>query len=295
MTVPAGDMRLAQAFEEQRPRLVRLAYATLGSLADAEDCVQEAWLRLQAARDRTEIRDVPAWLTTTVSRLALDVLGSARTRREQYVGEWLPEPVVQDINAADPADRVSLDESVSMALLVVLERLSAAERTAFLLHDVFSLSFDEVAGVVGRTPAAVRQLASRARRHVESGRPRLPPTHGEQREVVAAFAAACQAGDLGRLVTLLDPDVTWRGDGGGKVPTFSVRPGARGVAGMLVTAFREPPRAVTMALVNGSPGLVLRDCYGFLTVIAFSVDAGRIVAIDVVRNPDKLTAVPEPG
>jgi RNA polymerase sigma-70 factor, ECF subfamily len=295
MTAPAGDTQLAGAFEEQRPRLVRLAYATLGSLADAEDCVQEAWLRLQRAQDQSEIRDVPAWLTTTVSRLALDVLGSARARREQYVGEWLPEPVVADIDAADPADRVTLDESVSMALLVVLERLSAAERTAFLLHDVFSLSFDEIAGVVGRTPAAVRQLASRARRHVESGRPRLPPTHAEQREVVAAFAAACQAGDLERLITLLDPGVTWRGDGGGKVPTFSVRPGAHSVASMLVTAFTEPPQAVRMALVNGAPGLVIRDCYGFLTVVAFTVDAGRIVTIDVVRNPDKLTAVPEPG
>jgi RNA polymerase sigma-70 factor, ECF subfamily len=295
MTVPAGDMQLAQAFEEQRPRLVRVAYATLGSLADAEDCVQEAWLRLQRAQDRTEIRDVAAWLTTTVSRIALDVLGSARARREQYVGEWLPEPIVADIDAADPADRVTLDESVSMALLVVLERLSAAERTAFLLHDVFGLSFDEVADVVGRSPAAVRQLASRARRDVESGRPRLPPTLAEQREVVTAFAAACQAGDLGRLVTLLDPDVIWRGDGGGKVPTFPPVRGAAGVARQLVMVLEQPPIALRVALVNGTPGLVLRDAFGFLTVIAFTVDAGRITAIDSVRNPDKLTTVPDPG
>jgi RNA polymerase sigma-70 factor, ECF subfamily len=289
-TAAPGDERLAQAFEQQRPRLVRLAYATLGSLTDAEDCVQEAWLRLQRAQDRTEIRDVAAWLTTTVSRLALDVLGSARARREQYVGEWLPEPIVEDIDA-DPADRVTLDESVSMALLVVLERLSAAERTAFLLHDVFSLSFEEIAGVVGRSPAAVRQLASRARRHVESGRPKLPPTNAEQRAVVTAFAAACQAGDLERLVALLDPDVSWRGDGGGKVPTFGYQRGAGKVARTLITVLQNPPLAIRVALVNGAPGLVLRDAYGFLTVIAFTVDAGRITAIDSVRNPEKLTTV----
>jgi RNA polymerase sigma-70 factor (ECF subfamily) len=287
-------VRLAQAFEEQRPRLVRLAYATLGSMADVEDCVQEAWLRLQRAQDRAEIRDVAAWLTTTVSRLALDVLGSARARREQYVGEWLPEPIVEDIDAADPADRVTLDESVNMALLVVLERLSAAERTAFLLHDVFSLSFEEIASVVGRSPAAVRQLASRARRHVESGRPKLPPTLAEQREVVAAFAAASHAGDLERLVTLLDPDVTWRGDGGGKVPTFPQQRGADRVARSLIMVFQQPPMAVRMALVNGAPGLVLRDAYGFLTVMAVTVDAGRITAINSVRNPEKLTTVPLP-
>jgi len=286
---------LTRAFEAQRRRLVRVAYATLGSLADAEDCVQEAWLRLQRAQDRTEIRDVGAWLTTTVSRLALDTLGSARARREQYVGDWLPEPIVEDLDTADPADRVTLDESVSMALLVVLERLSAAERTAFLLHDVFSLSFDEIASVVGRSPAAVRQLASRARRHVESGRPKLPPTLAEQREVVAAFMAACQAGDLERLVGLLDPGVTWRGDGGGQVPTFGVLSGAPGVARRLLMLHEYPPQASRMALVNGAPGVVMRDGFGFLTVISFTVDGGRIVSIDAVRNPDKLTGVPDPG
>jgi RNA polymerase sigma-70 factor (ECF subfamily) len=294
VTAGAADGQLTEAFEAQRPRLVRLAYATLGSLADAEDCVQEAWLRLQRAQERTEIRDVAAWLTTTVSRLALDALGSARARRERYVGEWLPEPIVEDIDAADPADRVTLDESVSTALLVVLERLSAPERTAFVLHDVFSISFEEVADIVGRSPAAVRQLASRARRHVEEGRPRLPPTRAEQREIVTAFAAATQAGDLERLVTLLDPDVVWRGDGGGKVPTFGVQMGALEVARRLVTTFKHPPQASTIALVNGAPGIVLRDAVGFLTVVSFTVDAGRIVSIDTVRNPDKLTGVPQP-
>jgi RNA polymerase sigma-70 factor (ECF subfamily) len=291
----AGDDQLTLAFEQQRPRLVRLAYATLGSLADAEDCVQEAWLRLQRAQDRTQIRDIGAWLTTTVSRLALDVLSSARARREQYVGEWLPEPIVEDLDA-DPADRVTLDESVSMALLLVLERLTAAERTAFLLHDVFSLPFEQIGDIVGRSPAAVRQLASRARRHVENGRPKLAPTNAEQHAVVAAFMAACQAGDLEQLVGLLDPDVTWRGDGGGKVPTFGgVQRGAHSVASQLLMAFQHPPQAIRMALVNGAPGLVLRDVAGFLTVISFTVDGGQITSIDAVRNPDKLTAVPDPA
>jgi RNA polymerase sigma-70 factor, ECF subfamily len=292
---PAEDEQLTRVFQEQRRRLVRVAYATLGSLTDAEDCVQEAWLRLQRASERDEIRDVPAWLTTTVSRLALDTLGSARARREQYVGDWLPEPIVEDLDAADPADRVTLDESVSMALLLVLERLSAAERTAFLLHDVFSMPFEEIAGVVGRSPAAVRQLASRARRHVESGRPKLPPTSAEQHEVVVAFMAACQAGDLERLVELLDPDVTWRGDGGGKVPTFPVRRGLDDVAKQLLLVFQLPPRAMKMALVNGAPGVVIRDGLGYLTVISVTIDGGRIVSMDAIRNPDKLTSVPDPA
>jgi RNA polymerase sigma factor (sigma-70 family) len=149
--VTKPDDALSRAFEVHRPRLLRVAYATVGSVYEAEDCVQEAWLRLQA-QDPASIRDLGAWLTTTVSRLAYDALGSARARRERYVGPWLPEPLVEGLADNDPADRVTLDESVSMALLVVLERLSPAERTAFLLHDVFGLAFEEVAGVVGRTP-----------------------------------------------------------------------------------------------------------------------------------------------
>ena len=192
--------RLLREFTANRAHLARVAYATLGSLTEAEDCAQEAWLRLQRQADPGTIQNVAAWLTTTVSRIALDTLGSARARRERYVGPWLPEPLVQDIDAADPADRVTLDESVSMALLVVLERLSAAERTAFLLSDIFGMTSDEIGEVVGRSPAAVRQLASRARKHVEDGRPRFPPTTAEQRELVTAFAAACSDGNLESLV-----------------------------------------------------------------------------------------------
>ena len=264
-------------------------------MSEAEDCVQEAWLRLQA-QDPASIRDIGAWLTTTVSRLAYDTLGSARARRERYVGPWLPEPLVESLGDDDPADRVTLDESVSMALLVVLERLSPAERTAFLLHDVFGLAFEEVAGVVGRTPAAVRQLASRARRHVEDGRPRFPPTPAQQRRLVAAFAEACGGGDMEQLVALLDPDVVWRADGGGKVSAaHPAAAGARNVARWLLALARRPPRSLRMATVNGAPGLVMRDGDGVLTVIAFTIDAGRITALDVMRNPDKLTAVPDPG
>jgi RNA polymerase sigma-70 factor, ECF subfamily len=206
-TALSGEAALARAFEAQRPRLLRLAYATTGSLAEAEDCVQEAWLRLDRAADREAIRDLGAWLTTTVSRIALDSLGSARACRERQTGPWLPEPVVENLSAgiaaggdagADPADRVTLDESVSMALLVVLETLSPAERTAFVLHDVFGLPFDEISGVVGRSSAAVRQLASRARRHVRDGRPRVQPNGGGK--VQAAPRLAHGAAAIGRLL-----------------------------------------------------------------------------------------------
>ncbi|GAB3980758.1 RNA polymerase sigma factor SigJ [Actinoallomurus acanthiterrae] len=286
----ADQDELARAFEAERPRLLNVAYATTGSLAEAEDCVQEAWLRLRRLDDPAGIRDLRAWLTTTVGRLALDALGSARVRRERYVGPWLPEPLVKDVD--DPADRVTLDESVSMALLVVLERLSPAERTAFLLHDVFGMSFGEVAEVVGRKPGAVRQLASRARQHVEQGLPRFPPTYTEQRRVVTAFVAACRDGDLKGLVSVLDPDVTWRGDGGGKVSAFPrVERGAANVARRLLAYARLPVDAVRIAEINGAPGLVMRDADGVLSVVAFTVDGGRITQLDVIRNPDKLSAV----
>lgn len=295
-----GEAALARAFEAQRPRLLRLAYATTGSLAEAEDCVQEAWLRLDRAADREAIRDLGAWLTTTVSRIALDSLGSARARRERQTGPWLPEPVVENLSAgiaaggdagADPADRVTLDESVSMALLVVLETLSPAERTAFVLHDVFGLPFDEISGVVGRSSSAVRQLASRARRHVRDGRPRVQPSRAEQAEILDAFVRASTEGDMERLMALLDPDVVWRADGGGKVPAAPrLAHGAAAIGRLLAGFARRPPLRVRTALVNGSPGLVMRDADGVLGVVALTIDGGRITAIDVIRDPDKLTA-----
>ncbi|MGW0663024.1 RNA polymerase sigma factor SigJ [Streptodolium elevatio] len=283
---------LARAFEAERPYLLKVAYVTTGSASEAEDCVQEAWLRLRRLDDPAEVRDLRAWLTTAVGRLALDALRSARARRERYVGTWLPEPLVEPAAATDPAERVTLDESVSMALLVVLESLSPAQRTAFLLHDVFGMSFGEVAEVVGRTPSAVRQLASRARREVEDARPRFPPTADEQRRLVAAFADACQGGDLAALVAMLDPDAVCRGDGGGKVSAqrVVVRGGER-IARLLLAYSAPAPMDIRMVTVNGTAGLVLREPDGTLSVIALTVDRQRITAVDVMRNPDKLTTL----
>jgi RNA polymerase sigma-70 factor (ECF subfamily) len=289
------DDDLALAFEAERPRLLRLAYTATGSWADAEDCVQESWLRLRRV-DARAIENLQAWLTTTVGRIALDALGSARVRREQYVGTWLPEPVVElgpspvagtDRTAGDPADRVTLDESVSMALLVVLERLSPAQRVAFVLHDVFGLGFDDVAEVVGRTPAAVRQLASRARRDVEAGTPRFDPSADEQRAVVEAFLAAAREGDLPALTALLDPDVVLTGDGGGKAPALREPVHGAATIAKVLLGWRSP-RSVVPASVNGAPGLVVRDGAGVLSVVSFTVVGGRIAEIDVFRNPDKL-------
>jgi RNA polymerase sigma-70 factor, ECF subfamily len=280
---------VAEAFEAERARLVRMAYGQLGSLAEAEDVVQDAWLRLERT-DVAEIRDLRAWLTTTVSRLALDTLRSARVRRESYVGQWLPEPLVGD-EYADPADRVTLDESVGMAMMVVLESLSARERVAFVLHDVFGTPFDEVAEVLGVSPDSARQLASRARREVEARRPRFPATPEQQREIVAAFIAAVSDGNTDALVGLLHPGAVLRTDGGGKVnaPRKPVE-GAERVAKVAVALSRKGADPATLRLVdvNGMPGMMVRDWDGHHNVAAFTVDDGRITAIDVVRNPDKL-------
>jgi RNA polymerase sigma-70 factor (ECF subfamily) len=280
-------------FERLRPYLLRVAYSLLGSISDAEDVVQEAWLRLRRTADG-EVRDLRAWLTTTVSRLAIKSLTSARARRESYVGTWLPEPVVAPYEPhADPSERVTLDESVSMALLVVLESLTPAERSAFLLHDVFGYSFAEVSEIVGRTPQAVRQLASRARRSVEAGRPRNPVSRHEQRRVVEGFLRAAGDGDIVGLMALLDPDVRYRSDGGGRViASRRILRGAervaRAVRGMV--DHYAGTFEIELVDVNGAPGLLV-DQLGELSVIAFTVDDGRIRAIDVVRNPEKLRHV----
>jgi RNA polymerase sigma-70 factor (ECF subfamily) len=291
----AGDA-LAREFDALRSQLTRVAYGMLGSLSEAEDIVQEAWLRLGRA-DRAEIDDLRAWLTTVTGRLALDALGSARARRESYVGEWLPEPVVEEYESDDDP---TLDEAVSTALLVVLERLSPAERTAFLLHDVFDLPFEKVAAVVGRSPAAVRQLAARARAHVEAGQPRYPAGAEEEARIVAAFAVAWQEGDHEALLGLLDPDAVMRSDGGGKVPAAG-KPleGADRIIRALMGFARAAARQGVepegrFARVNGATGMVIRE-RGATNVYSLTIDAGRITAIDVVRNPDKLRRIAEPG
>jgi RNA polymerase sigma-70 factor, ECF subfamily len=290
---PASPERTSAEFDRLRPYLLRVAYSHLSSLSEAEDLVQEAWLRLMRA-DRAEIRDLKSWLTTVISRLAIDALTSARARRERYVGPWLPEPLVQGADdSSDPALRTDLDEEVSMAMLIVLESLSPAERSAFLLHDVFGYSFQEVARIVGRTPGAVRKLAGRARAAVEARRPRQPARADEQREIVQAFLDAAQNGDLAGLVELLDPSVTFRSDGGGTVPAArTVFTGAERVARIFIAMrghYRERFGGSVVA-INGAPGLLMQ-IGGGPSVIHMTIDRGRITTVDVIRNPDKLTTI----
>ncbi|MGW1885838.1 RNA polymerase sigma factor SigJ [Streptomyces sp. NPDC001970] len=276
-------------FEQQRNRLWGIAYRITGSVADADDAVQEAWLRWQGLPDG-EAEDPRAYLTTVISRICYDQLGSARSRREAYVGPWLPEPV---ISADDPEDRVTLDESVGMAMLTVLERLTPAERTAFILHDVFAVPFPEIAEVVGRTPDSVRQLASRARRRVRAEAPRRTVDRGEHRRAVDAFLTAVMGGDFDGLLEILDPDVVWRSDGGGKVaaarlPVLGDEKVAR-FAQRLVRGFDPATMQVLVREVNGAPGVVFADPVGAQgAVFAFTVHGGRITEIDAVINPDKL-------
>jgi RNA polymerase sigma-70 factor (ECF subfamily) len=282
---------LAGEFETLRPRLVRLAYGQLGSLAEAEDVVQDAWLRLQRV-DVEQIRDLQGWLTTTVSRLALDTLRSARVRREAYVGPWLPEPIVQE---PGPEERAAKAEDVSLALLVVLESLSASERIAFVLHDVFGYAFDEVAQALDSTPQSARQHASRARRAVEARRPRFPATPEQQREIILAFGRAAREGDLDGLLSVLHPDVVFTSDGGGLV-TAARKPieGAERVARTVKALSAKGGADVDFELVdvNGMPGFMGVDPDGVAMVMGFTVDDGRIVGIDVQRNPEKLRRLP---
>lgn len=280
---------LAERVEELRPRLLRLAYGQLGSMAEAEDVVQEAWLRLQRV-DADEIRDLEAWMITTVSRLALDTLRSARVRREAYVGPWLPEPIVSA--EAGPEERAARAEDVSMALMVVLESLSESERAAFILHDVFGYAFDEVAEAVGVTVAAARQQASRARKAVEARRPRFPATKQQQRDLIVAFGQATLEGDMDRLLELLHPDVVFTSDGGGVV--IAARKPLEGADRVARAMIALAARGGTFEIVdvNGEPGVLGIGPDGIATVMAFTVDDGRITALDIQRNPEKLRRLP---
>ncbi|MFF7214553.1 RNA polymerase sigma factor SigJ [Streptomyces sp. NPDC008238] len=288
----------------ERRQLINLAYRLLGSLAEAEDAVQETYARWYAmSREQQETIASPgAWLTTVASRVCLDLLGSARVRRERYVGSWIPEPLPDRSEwtggtagggagpgSADPADRVTLDESVTMAFLVVLESMTPAERVAFVLHDVFRFPFPEVAGIVGRTPAACRQLAYSARRRVRAARGPAAPAAG-QAGVVRDFKEAWEAGDIKALVGLLDPDATMVADGGGLAGAV-LRPveGGERIARYLVhMAGRTPGLTLLERTVNGRPGLVARHAGVTVTVAAFDLAGGRVSRIWAVRNPDKL-------
>ena len=298
---------LAAAYTAARPRLVRVAYAVLGVHAEAEDVVSEVWLRLADADAREPVLDVDSWATVAVARRALDVLRSARVRRESYVGSWLPEPIIGPVrrptgdprlvspgaavDAADPADRMTLDETVSFALLVVLETLTPAERTAWVLHDLFGLPFPEVAAAVGRTPAAVRQLAARARRHITASAPRIDVDADEHQAVVNAFLRAASAGDLPGLLAVLDPDVTATSDGGGQVsaarrPVRGADKVARFILG-LATKIRSDQR-IEVVTVNGAPGFALLDRDRPVATATFTAHRGRIRRLDFVLAPDKL-------
>lgn len=280
---------LAQEFEHQRPHLWGVAYRMLGSIADADDAVQEAWVRLDR-RDPGGHDDLRAWLTVVVGRISLDMLRARRSRREDYAGSWLPEPIVSAASDEDPAHEIVLADSVGLAMLVVLETLTPAERIAFVLHDVFAVPFDEVAAVVGKTPASARQLASRARRKVRAGGPDPDADIEVQRRVVDAFLAAARAGDVAELLRVLDPGAVFRSDGGGVGPL--ARPpivGAEAVAREIVTNGRSFAPLGRPAIVNGAAGVVVeagRRRY----VVGFTVVAGRIAAIDLIADPAKLGA-----
>jgi RNA polymerase sigma-70 factor (ECF subfamily) len=289
------------AVMSERRQLINLTYRLLGSLAEAEDAVQETYARWYAMSPQQQqaIESPGAWLTTVASRICLDLLGSARARRERYVGEWIPEPLPEPAEwpggrpgatTADPADRVTLDESVSMAFLVVLESMTAAERVAFILHDVFRYPFAEVAEITGRTPPACRQLASSARRRIRTSQAPVTPT-AQQAGVVRDFKRAWEANDIGALIGLLDPAATAIADGGG-LASAELRPmqGAEQIAGYLVDLAGRALSDVTFLerTVNGQPGLVAQQDGVTVTVYAFDVTGDRIKHIWAIRNPEKL-------
>jgi RNA polymerase sigma-70 factor (ECF subfamily) len=286
---PEREAELAADYAVARARLVRVAYAIVGTHAEAEDVVSECWFKLVRADAESQVRDVEAWATVVVARAAIDVLRSARVRRETYIGPWLPEPVISPLH--DPADRVTLDDSVSFALLVVLESLTPAERTAYVLHDLFAMTFEDVATTVGRSPAAVRQLAARARKHIEAGAPRLEVDPQQHRDVVQRFLDAAAGGDLEALLAMLDPAVVLTSDGGGRRNTAR-RPvhGAERVARFLlgIVGQVQPGQTLTPVDVNGALGIALYDHDQLDTVVSFTVSGGLLSRIDFVRAPEKL-------
>jgi RNA polymerase sigma-70 factor (ECF subfamily) len=278
---------LTERFEEQRPRLRSVAYRMLGSLSEADDAVQEAWLRLDRA-DAGAVDNLPAWLTTVVGRVCLNLLRTRERRREAPLEAYVPDPIVSEPEGAEPEREAELADSVGLALLVVLESLNPPERLAFVLHDLFAVPFEEIAPMLDRSPATVRQLASRARRRVQGQAPTPDPDVHKQRAVVDAFFAAARNGDFEALVAVLDPNVVLRADGGGARNRPSVvLHGARTVAGNAVLATRLAP-LVRPALINGTAGIVAVVGDKVFSVMAFTVSGGRIVEIDVLYDPKRL-------
>jgi RNA polymerase sigma-70 factor (ECF subfamily) len=282
---------LAERFEQERPQLRRIAYRMLGTLDEADDAVQEAWIRLSRTDD-SSVDNLGAWLTTVVSRVCLDMLRTRRSRREEFVGSWMPEPIVSIDGAPTPEDEALIADGVGLALYIVLETLAPAERLAFVLHDMFAMPFDEVASIVGRSPEAARQLASRARRRVQGAKPEPDVELAEQKRVVDAFLAAAREGDFDALLELLDPEVTLRVDAGPDSPL--AREPIVGAESVLAEARRWMALAPYSrpAVVNGVAGAVVGRPDGTLfTVVALTVADGRINAIDFVVDPAKLVRV----
>ena len=277
---------LAQQFEEQRPHLRAVAYRMLGSLSEAEDAVQDAWIRLSRA-DRSEVENLGAWLTTVVARVALNMLRSRKTRREQPLDVHVPDPIIDSADGTDPEHEALLADSVGLALLVVLETLTPAERLAFVLHDMFAVPFEQIATIVERSPDATRQLASRARRRVRGTAPLPDADLGAQWQVVDAFIAAAREGDFDALVAVLDPDVVLRADAGLTGLSRHVS-GATTVAGQALMWSRVD-LSLRRALINGAAGMVsLRNGRPF-SVGAFIVRNGRIVEIDILADPERVS------
>ena len=278
---------LAERFEANRSHLRGIAYRMLGSLTEADDAVQDAWIRLSRT-DTSDVDDLRAWLTTVVGRVCLNMLRSRKTRREASLDTHVPDPLLSPEAGVDPEQEALLGDSVGLALLVVLDALAPAERVAFVLHDVFAVPFDDIAPIVGRTPTASRQLASRARRRVQ-GAPVPDVDLDGQWAVVDAFLAAARAGDFERLLEVLDPEVVLRSDGGAARPDLmSFVRGAQTVATQAM-AFRQFAETATRILVNGIPGGVAWAPDGRpFSVVALTVTGGRIVAIDILADPDRL-------
>ena len=280
----SGD-DLALKFEGQRARLTAVAYRMLGSLSEAEDAVQEAWLRLARSEDE-RVENLAAWLTTVVGRVCLDVLRSRASRREEAVGARLPDPVVSHQDGVDAEQQALIADSVGLALLVVLETLAPAERLAFVLHDMFAVPFEEIAPIVGRSPTAARQLASRARRRVQGEAPVTDADPARQREVVDAFLLAARSGDFDGLVAVLERDVVLRADTG----TSSEVRGAAAVAKRALT-FQRFARFARPALVNGAAGLVTAPGARPVAVMGFTIKGGKIVEIDILADPVRLRQI----
>jgi len=282
----------ATEFEQHRAHLRAVAYRMLGSPSEADDAVQESWIRLHRS-ETDEVENMRGWLTTVVARVCLDMLRARRARREDYVGDELPEPVVTVPLESGPEDEALLADSVGLALLVVLDTLTPAERLAFVLHDMFGMPFEEIAPIVERTPAAARQLASRARRRVRGAAPQTDPDRKRQREVVDAFLAAARSGDFDALVAVLDPEVVFRADRG-RLAVAGARPVVSGAVAVAEQVLARAPRFAQFArraTVNGAAGLIVVPRDRPIAVIGFTISHERIVEIDLVADPDKLSGV----